>query len=131
MKSLMRTVKYPHCSIIHAHCIWVYVLPKSNEAGWGLATNFQLLMLSPNLLRSQISYIVGEGLATNFQLSKFPIWCGDGGKTNASAKFMNLSPHLKFLFRRGGGGGQFPTFDAESKFAKALKKLQGVLLKIF
>ena len=29
--------------------------------GWGVGSNFQLLMLSPNLLKSQIPYTVGGG----------------------------------------------------------------------
>ena len=45
----------------------------------------------------------GGGLITNFQ--------------KASAKFLNLSPNLKFRLG-GGGGGQFTTLDAVSKFAK-------------
>ena len=51
--------------------------------GGGLVeTNFQLLMLSSNLLKSKI-----------------PMWGGGGGGG-------------------GIGGNQFPTFDAEFKFAK-------------
>ena len=54
-------------------------IPMSRVGGGGLEeTNFELLMLSPNLLKSQNSHV-------------------QGGR---------------------GGGNQFPTFDAESKFAK-------------
>ena len=57
------------------------------RVGWegGLVeTNFQLLMLCPNLLKSQIPMSM----------------MGLGGRGEV------------------GGGKQFPTFDAESKFAK-------------
>ena len=56
--------------------------------GWGVLveTNFQLLLLSPNLLKSKV-----------------PISRGGGG----------------------GGWNQFPTFNAESKFAKKKKNFFG------
>ena len=73
-------------------------------------TNFQLLMLSPNLLKSKIPMSGGGGVVggTNFQL-------------------LMLSPNLlKSKIPMSGGVGwggdcwwnQFPTFDAQSKFAK-------------
>ena len=63
--------------------------------------NFQLLMLSPNLLKSKVP-IFGGVVETNFQL-------------------LLLSPNLlnsKVPIFGGGHGNQFPTFDAESKFAE-------------
>ena len=69
-------------------------------------TNFQLLLLSPNLLEFQILMSGGEGglVETNFQL-------------------LLLSPNLlksKIPISGGWGGwwNQFPTFDTESKFAE-------------
>ena len=72
-----------------------------------METNFQILMLSPNLLKSKVPIWGGGLMKTNFQLmmpspnllkSKVPIFGGCGGG--------------------GGWWNQFPTFDAESKFAK-------------
>ena len=76
-----------------------------------MTTNFQLLMLSPNLLRSQIPYMVGGGggfMMTNFQL------------LSAESKSADIP---NSVYGGGGGGGgvhdnQLPTFDAESKSAK-------------
>ena len=72
-----------------------------------METNFQLLMLSSNLLKSNIPMLrVGEGLEkTNFQLL---ILSSNLLKSNIP------------MLRVGGGacGDQFPTFDAEFKFAK-------------
>ena len=67
-------------------------------------TNFQLLMLSPNLLKSTVP-IFREGGAHGNQFPTF----------DAESKFTKIqSSHL------GGGprGNQFPTFVAESTFAK-------------
>ena len=73
--------------------------------GGFVETNFQLLMLSPNLLKSKVPILEGGGgfVETNFQL-------------------LMLSPNLlksKVPILEGGvRGNQFPTFDAEFKFAK-------------
>ena len=73
-------------------------------------------MLSPNLLKSQNSH-VGWGR-------------GRGGLRETNFQLLMLSPNLlksQIPMSDGGGGGgwgvgvggnQFPTFDAESKFAK-------------
>ena len=71
-------------------------------------TDFQLLMLSSNLLKSKIPMSGEEGgggfMETNFQL------------------LMLSSNLLKFKIPMSGGGGghgnQFQTFDAEFKFSK-------------
>ena len=98
-----------------------------------METNFQLLMLSPNLLKSKVP-ILGEGefVETNFQLlllspnllkSRVPFW-GWGGLLETNFQLLLLSPNLLKskvpIFWGGGGacGNQFPTFDAESKFAE-------------
>ena len=67
--------------------------------GGGCEVNIQLLMLSPNLLRSQIP--LGGGGGVNIQL-------------------LMLSPNLlrSQITFMVGGGGEHPTFDAETKFAK-------------
>ena len=79
-----------------------------------MKTNFQLLMLSPNLLKSQIPMSGREGV-------------GGGGLVKTNFQLLMLSPNLlksqiamSGRYGRGGGfgGNQFPTFDAESKFAK-------------
>ena len=90
-------------------------IPKSHYSGGrGLAiSNFQLLMLSPYLLKSQSPIVVGGGglTMTNFQL-------------------LMLSPNLlksqiPILVRGGVGDDQFPTFDAEFKSAKIPKSHYG------
>ena len=63
-----------------------------------METNFQLLLQSPNLLKSKVPISRGGGGGTNFQL-------------------LMLSPNLlksNFPIFRGEGthGNQFPTFDA-------------------
>ena len=68
---------------------------------------FQLLMLSPNLLKSQSPVGVGGGLHDS-QLPTFD----DESK---SAKIP------KSLYGGGVHDGQLPTFDAESKSAKIPK----------
>ena len=66
----------------------------------------QLLMLSTNLLKSQIP------------MSRVGGWVGGGGwQPTFDAKSKVLKSQLP-MFRVGGGGGWQPTFDAESKFAK-------------
>ena len=72
-----------------------------------METNFQLLMVSPNLLKSKCPVGGGGGAHGN----QFPTFDGE-------SKFANIqSSHFQ-----GGGegahGNQFPTFVAESKFAK-------------
>ena len=86
------------------------------NGGRGLGTNFQLLMLSPYLLKSQIPFMVwglgGGVLGTNFQL-------------------LVLGPNLlksqiPFTIGWGGGGGnQLPAFEAELKSAKVPNSLYG------
>ena len=72
----------------------------------GGGTNFQLLMMSSNLLKSKIS-ISGEGVGgTNFQLLM------------ASSNL--LKPKIPISGEGGGWWNQLSTFDAESKFT--LKK---------
>ena len=60
--------------------------------GRGLVTNFQLLMLSPNLLKSQISYTVGGGV-------------GDGQLPTIDAE-SNSAKISNFLYNWGGGGSK-------------------------
>ena len=113
--------------------------------GGGLVeSNFQLLMLSPNLLKSKIPMLrvgrEGGGVGVNqfptFDAeSKFAkiqnshVEGGGGGRlVETNFQLLMLSSNLlksKILMLRVGGwvvGGvsvnQFPTFDAESKFAK-------------
>ena len=69
-----------------------------------METNFHLLMLSPNLLKSKV-----------------PIWGGGRGGTNF--QLLMLSPNLlksKVPIFEGERGwwNQLSTFDAEFKFAK-------------
>ena len=64
-----------------------------------MTTNFQLLMLSPNLLRSQIPYMVGKGVVHDEQLPTFDAESksakipnslytgGEGGSGQAASKF--------------------------------------------
>ena len=70
-------------------------------------TNFQLLILSPKLLKSKVPIFGGGGgglAETNFQLLLLS---------------QNLLKSKVPLFRGGRAhGNQFPTFVAESKFAK-------------
>ena len=86
-----------------------------------MTVNFQLLMLNPNLLKSQ---------------SPFTRLRGRGGCMTANFQLLVLSPNLlksQSPFMVGGGGvgwggrgvcdGQLPTFDAESKSAKIPKSL--------
>ena len=80
----------------------------SSREGGVLMTNFQLLMLSPNLLKT-----------------KFP-----------NVEWLMLSPNLKtkflYVLWGGGGGDKLPTFNPESKSAKILYSLcWKVLLKKF
>ena len=82
-----------------------------------MTAKFQLLMLSPNLLKSQIPYVSGGGGGgvSDGQLPTFDA-------ESKSAKIPNS------LCEWGGGGvgdGQLPTFDTESKFAKIPKSLCG------
>ena len=76
--------------------------------GGGLVeTNFQLLMLSPNLLKSQIPMS-----DWGWQ------WWKPISKTfDGESKFAKI-PNSHVCLGGGVGGNQFPTFDAESKFAK-------------
>ena len=104
--------------------------------GGVMGSNFQLLLLRPNLLKSKvpISRGGGGGGGTNFQLlllslnlleSKVPIFGVGGGRfmeTNFQLLFLrpNLLKSKVPIFRGGGGGhgNQFPTFVAETKFAE-------------
>ena len=81
--------------------------------GWvGVETNFQLLMLSSNLLKSKIPMLGVGG------------WLGGGVGGN---QFLTFDAEFKFTkiqnshVEGGGGvfgGNQFPTFDAEFIFVK-------------
>ena len=97
-------------------------IPNSLYGGGVFMTaNFQPLMLSPNLLRSQIPYTLGGG--------------GWGGFMTTNFQLLMLSPNLlrsQIPYNGGGGGGrgwfhdgQLPTFDAESKSAKIPNCLYG------
>ena len=82
------------------------------EGGWEVGgTNFQLLMLSSNLLKSIIPMfrVGGGGVGGN----QFPTF-------DAEFKFAKIhNSHVQGWWGEGGvGGNQFPTFDAEFKFAK-------------
>ena len=99
-----------------------------------METNFQLLLLSPNLLKSEVPIFAGGGgfVETNFQLlflspnllkSKVPIFLGGVVETNF--QLLMLSPNLLkskvHIFGSGGKGGLWKpisNIDAESKFAK-------------
>ena len=109
------------------------------QGGWGglVETNFQLLMLSSNLLKSKIPMFRVGGVVGGNQFPTFDAefkfakiqnphvqggWGGGLVETNFQL-FMLSSNLLKSkipMFRVGGvvGGNQFPTFDAEFKFAK-------------
>ena len=91
--------------------------PCGRQGGGGgfMMANFQLLMLSPNLLKSQTAYAP---------------W-GEGGFMMANFQLLMLSPTLlksQIAYAPWGGGGvveggvicdgQLPTFDAEPKSAK-------------
>ena len=84
-------------------------IPNLLGGGGCMMANFQLLMLSPNLLKSQI--------------------CWEGGCMTANFQLLMLSPNLlKSQIPWWGGGvhdGQLPTFDAESKSAKIPNCLGG------
>ena len=70
-----------------------------------METNFQLLMLSSNLLKSKIPMLRAGVVETNFQLF------------DAEFKF----PKIQHSHVEGGKGAcenQFPTFYAQFKFAK-------------
>ena len=90
----------------------IYQSPKfakiqnSHVGGGGGGTNFQLLMLSSNLLKSKIPISRGGGRGWWNQLSTF----------DAEFKFAKIQ-NSDF---QGGGGwwNQLSTFDAEFKFAK-------------
>ena len=88
--------------------------PNSVYGGVGVGNNFQILMLSPNLLKTQIPYMVvvvgGGGLGPNFQLLM------------PSPNLLKTQiPHMVVM--RGGAGEQHPTFDVESKTAKNTNSL--------
>ena len=75
------------------------------EGGVG-GTNFQLLMLSSNLLKSKIPMSDGVGGCWWNQLSTF----------DAEFKFAKIqNSHVRW--GRGGWWNQLSTFDAEFKFA--------------
>ena len=119
-------------------------IPKSLYGGGGggggggwMTANFQLLMLSPNLLKSQSPFmVVGGGGVCDGQLPTFDaesksakipksLYGGGGGCVMANFQLLMLSPNLlksKNPFTVGGGLGgvkiQLPIFDAESKSAK-------------
>ena len=81
-----------------------------------METNFQLLMLSSNLLKSKIHMSDGGGGG------------GGGGGGACGNQFPTFDAEFKFTKIQnshvgGGGGGrahgnQFQNFDAESKFAQ-------------
>ena len=105
--------------------------------GGCMTANFQLLMLSPNLLKSQ-SLVGGGGggahdsqqLPTldaespNLLKSQSPVGGGGEGCMTANFQLLMLNPNLlksQSPFTWGGGGEvkiQLPIFDAESKSAK-------------
>ena len=107
-----------------------------------MMTNFQLLMLSPNLLKSKSSFMVGGRggcMTANFQLLvlspnllKFQKSLCTGGRglhdgqlPTHDAEFKSAKIPKIFFARWGEGvhDGQLPTFDAESKSAKIQKSL--------
>ena len=96
-------------------CTWVKVKIKVMKIQItyivrGLMTNLQLLMLSPNLLKTQISYRVGWGRGVGDQLPTF----------DAESKSAQ-NPNSQYSVGGGRGGGfvnRLPTFDAESKSTK-------------
>ena len=106
--------------------IWV-VGGGGGESGGVCGTNFQLLMLSSNLLKSKIPFL-GGGVGvdgTNFQLlmlssnllkSKFPFLGGVVGGTNFQHLMLSSNLLKSKIPISGGGGGwwnQLSTFDAE------------------
>ena len=81
-----------------------------------METNFQLLLLSPNLLKSKVPILWGLGGGEGRERQ---------GLVETNFQLLLMSPNLlksKVLIFGGGGGAacgnQFPTFDAESIFAK-------------
>ena len=108
--------------------------------GGVVETNFQLLMLSSNLLKSKIPMSGGEGgfhgnqfltFNAEFKFAKiknsYVRWWGGGfGGRFVETNFQLLmlsSNLLKAKIPMSGGGrgvcgNQFPTFDAEFKFSK-------------
>ena len=85
-------------------------IQKSDYSGRGfMLTNFQLLMLSPNLVKSQSSItMLGGGWTT-----QFPTF-------DAKSKSSKI-PKSHYGGRELVGDDQFPTFDAKSKSAKIQK----------
>ena len=59
--------------------------------GKGTGPNFQLLLLSPNLLKSKILITVGWGV-------------GESSGSYFSPNFSNMSPRLNFYYFGGGEG---------------------------
>ena len=86
-------------------------LPMSG-GGWGrlVETNFQLLMLSPNFLKSKILMSGGGACGNQFPKVNF--------------KFSKSSPELKFPFcvEEGAGRNQFPKVNF--KFSKSSPELK-------
>ena len=85
------------------------------EGGRLVTAKFQLLMLSPNLLKFQIPYVHGGGGGV-----------GDGQLPTFDAE--SKSAKISNSLCGGGGGvgdGQLPTFDAECKSAKIPNSLCG------
>ena len=103
-----------------------------------MESNFQLLMLSPNLLKSKIPMSRGGGLVeTNFQIlmlssnsleSQIPMSSGvEGGGLGGrrfggnqfpkvNLNFSKSSPEVKFPLCGGGGGGSQLKQKSTSKF---------------
>ena len=109
-----------------------------------METNFQLLLLSLNLLKSKIPMSGWGGggwshgnqfptFVAEFKFAKIQnshVWLGGGGglmETNFQLLLLSLNLLKSKIPMSGWGGGgaswnQFPTFDAESKFAQKEKK---------
>ena len=113
------------------------------EGGGCMTANFQLLVLSPNLLKSKSPFARWEGDLHDGQLPtldaesksanipKIPLrqLAGVGRSVMANFQLLMLSPNLlksksSFMASDGKGGlhdSQLPTFGAESKSAKIQK----------
>ena len=117
-------------------------IPKSHYGAGGrggkgrFVSNFQLLMPSPNLLKSQSRIMVGGGgggalvsyfqflmLSTNMLKSQSPIIGGGGSVQIQIPTFDAKSKSAKIPKSHYSKGGwiQLPTFAAESKSAKIPK----------
>ena len=139
-KTLLRTL--PKLLVSYLKCIFVFLKNEARSLVWGSKWFAHLpIPKFKKKKKTRIPCTVGGGgeggrrgpgiLLPTFDAesksTKISNSLYGGGWQRSSSrqvqKFLNLSPNLKFLF--GGGGGQFPTFDAESEGILA-KKVPGM-----